>query len=149
MNETNLTEATGAGPEPGSSEHAGAEHSTHSQKRPQRDPAAKFPGVAAIALWMLLEALIGVMGVFTHHFATEASRLSVLAVATLLALAALGLLRMKRWGWALALAAAFLTSSYGVYVLLRYHQQNYWVMTLVNFVFFFYLVRPEILRRLR
>lgn len=118
-------------------------------KRPQRDPAAKFPGVAAIALWMLLEALIGVAGVFTHHFTSHAARLSVLAVSTLLALAGLGLLRMKRWGWALALAAAFLTSSYGVYVILRYHQQNYWVMTIVNFIFFFYLVRPEILRRLR
>jgi uncharacterized membrane protein (DUF2068 family) len=70
-------------------------------------------------------------------------------VATLLAFAALGLLKMRRWGWALALAAAFLTSSYGVYILLRFHQQNYWVMTLANFVFFFYLVRPEILRRLK
>jgi uncharacterized membrane protein (DUF2068 family) len=111
--------------------------------------AARFPGVVAIAFWMLLEALIGVAGVFSHHYATHASRLAVLAVTTLLALAALGLLRMKRWGWALALAAAFLSSSYGVYVILRFHQPNYWVMTLVNFVFFFYLIRPEILRRLR
>lgn len=111
--------------------------------------AARFPGVVAIAFWMLLEALIGVAGVLSHHFASHASRLAVLAVTTLLALAALGLLRMKRWGWALALAAAFLTSSYGVYVILRFHQANYWVMTLVNFVFFFYLIRPEILRRLR
>jgi len=116
---------------------------------PRRDPAAKFPGLVAIALWMLLESLIGVMGVFTHHFSSHASRLSVLAVSTLLALAGLGLLRMKRWGWALALAAAFLTSSYGVYIILRYHQNNYWMMTIANFIFFFYLVRPEILKRLR
>lgn len=121
----------------------------NSEKQPRRDPAARFPGVVAIAVWMLLESLIGVFGVLTSHFNTEASRLSVLAVTTLLALAGLGLLRMKRWGWALALAAAFLTSTYGVYVILRYRQNNYWVMTLANFVFFFYLVRPEILRRLR
>lgn len=114
------------------------------EKRPLRDPAARFPGVVAIALWMLLLALISVAGVLTHRFPT-----SVLAVSTLLALAGLGLLRMRRWGWALALAAAFLTSTYGIYVILRYHQNNYWVMTLANFVFFFYLVRPEILRRLR
>jgi uncharacterized membrane protein (DUF2068 family) len=117
--------------------------------RPPQDAAAKLPGVAAIALWLLLEALIGVAGVFTGHFASHAARLSVLAVATLLAVASLGLLRMKRWGWALALAAAFLTSSYGMYVIVRFHENNSWVMTLVNFVFFFYLVRPEILRRLR
>lgn len=113
------------------------------------DAAAKFPGVAAIALWLLLEALIGVAGVFTGHFANHSARITVLAVATLLAVASLGLLRMKRWGWALALAAAFLTSSYGMYVIVRFHENNYWAMTLVNFVFFFYLVRPEILRRLR
>lgn len=114
-----------------------------------REPAARFPGLVAIALWMLLEALIGVMGVLSHRFSGQASRLGVLALCTLFALASLGLLQMRRWGWALALAAAFLSSSYGVYVLLRYHQPNYWVMTIVNFVFFFYLVRPEILRRLR
>ena len=118
-------------------------------KHPPPDAAAKFPGVAAISLWLLLEALIGVAGVFTHHFASQSSRMAVLAVATLLAVASLGLLRMQLWGLALALAAAFLTSCYGMYLVVRFHQPNYWVMTLVNFVFFFYLVRPEILRRLR
>ena len=118
------------------------------QKPRPDDSAARFPGVAAIAFWMLLEATIGVVGVFSRHFASHGARVAVLAVATLLALAGLGLLRMQRWGWALALAAAFLTSGYGIYVILRFHQQNYWVMTLANFVFFFYLIRPEILRRL-
>lgn len=119
------------------------------QKPRREDGASKFPGVAAIAFWMLLEAMIGVFGVLSHHFASHAARLAVLAVATLLAFAGLGLLRMRRWGWALALAAAFLTSGYGIYVILRFHEQNYWVMTLANFIFFFYLIRPEILRRLR
>jgi hypothetical protein len=140
MNETNPTDA-----EPESQK----EGLRPENNKPQPNSAARFPGVAAIALWMLFEALIGVLGVFTHHFISIASRFSVLAVSTALAFASLGLLRMKRWGWALALAAAFLTSSYGVYIILRYHQQNYWVMTIANFIFFFYLVRPEILRRLR
>lgn len=120
-----------------------------SAKRQRPAPAARFPGLVGIAIWMLFEALIGVAGVLSHHFTTHSSRLAVLAVTTLLALAGLGLLRMKRWGWALALAASFLTSTYGIYVIMRFHQNNYWVMTLVNFVFFFYLIRPDILRRLR
>ena len=119
------------------------------ERRDSKDSAAKFPGVVAIAFWMLLEAIIGVAGVLTHHFSSHGTRLAVLAVATLLALAGLGLLQMRRWGWALALAAAFLTSGYGIYVILRFHENNYWVMTLANFIFFFYLIRPEILRRLR
>ena len=125
------------------------EMSEPEQKPSPEDSAARFPGVAAIALWMLLESLIGVFGVLTGHFASHGARIAVLAVATLLALAGLGLLKMQRWGWALALAAAFLTSSYGIYIILRFHENNYWVMTLANFVFFFYLVRPEILRRLK
>ncbi len=32
----------------------------------------------------------------------------------------LGLLRLRRWGWALALAAAFLSSTFGVYSIPRY-----------------------------
>ena len=119
------------------------------ERRDLKDSAAKFPGVVAIAFWMLMEAIIGVAGVWTHHFSSHAARLAVLAVATLLALAGMGLLQMRRWGWALALAAAFLTSGYGIYVILRFHENNYWVMTLANFIFFFYLIRPEILRRLK
>ena len=108
-----------------------------------------LPGVAAIALWLLLESLIGVAGVWSGRFAGHSTRWTVLGLATLLALAGLGLLRLRRWGWALALGAAFLSSTYGLYSIVRFHQSQYWVLTLVNFVFFFYLIRPEILRRLR
>lgn len=112
-------------------------------------PSGSLPGIAAIVLWLLVEALIGVAGVFTGRFAGHSTRITVLLISTVLALASLGLMRLKRWGWALALGAAFLSSSYGIYTIVRFHQSQYWVMTLVNFVFFFYLVRPEILRRLR
>lgn len=118
-------------------------------KQADRQVRVGLPGVAAIALWLLLEALIGVFGVFTNHFAGRSTRNTVLAMATLFAVASLGLLRLKRWGWALALAASFLTSSYGIYCILRYHQSSLWVLTLINFVFFFYLIRPAVLRRLR
>ncbi len=108
-----------------------------------------LPGVAAIALWLLFESLIGVAGVWSGRFAGHSTRWTVLGLATLLALAGLGLLRLRRWGWALALGAAFLSSTFGIYSILRFHLSQYWVLTLVNFVFFFYLIRPEILRRLR
>lgn len=112
-------------------------------------PTGSLPGIAAIAVWLLLEALIGVAGVFKGQFTGHSTRIAVLAIATLLALASLGLMRLQRWGWALALGAAFLSSSYGLYSIVRFHQSQSWVLTLVNFVFFFYLIRPQILRRLR
>ena len=108
-----------------------------------------LPGIAAIAVWLLLEALIGVAGVLKGQFSGHSTRMAVLAIATLLAIASLGLMQLKRWGWALALGAAFLSSIYGLYSIVRFHQSQSWVLTLVNFVFFFYLIRPEILRRLR
>lgn len=112
-------------------------------------PIGSLPGIAAIAVWLLLEALIGVAGVFKGQFTGHSTRMAVLAITTLLAIASLGLLQLKRWGWALALGAAFLSSTYGLYSIVRFHQSQYWVLTLVNFVFFFYLIRPEILRRLK
>ena len=74
------------------------EMSEPEQKPSPEDSAARFPGVAAIALWMLLESLIGVFGVLTGHFASHGASIAVLAVATLLALAGLGLLKMQPLG---------------------------------------------------
>ena len=132
--------------EPHTSESANA---SAAASAPAAQEAATLPGVAAIALWLLLESLIGVAGVWSGRFAGHSTRWAVLGISTLLALAGLGLLRLRRWGWALALGAAFLSSTFGVYCILRLHLSQYWVLTLVNFVFFFYLIRPEILRRLR
>jgi len=123
----------------------------NSQVAPDNEPrpTGSLPGIAAIVLWMLAEVLIGVAGVFTGRFKGHSTRIAVLTITTLLAFASLGLMRLQRWGWALALGAAFLSSSYGLYCIVRFHQSQYWVLTLVNFVFFFYLIRPEILRRLK
>ena len=112
-------------------------------------PTGSLPGIAAIVIWLLLESLIGVAGVVSGRFSGHSTRITVLIISTLLALAGLGLMRLQRWGWALALGAAFLSSTYGLYSIVRFHQSQYWVLTLVNFVFFFYLARPEVLRRLR
>ncbi len=112
-------------------------------------PTGSLPGIAAIVIWLLLESLIGVAGVASGRFSGHSTRITVLVISTVLALAALGLMRLQRWGWALALGAAFLSSTYGLYSIVRFQQSQYWVLTLVNFVFFFYLARPEVLRRLR
>jgi uncharacterized membrane protein (DUF2068 family) len=113
--------------------------------KPATDPhAVLLPGMAIIALWMLVLCLIGLFGIMTHHFPVF-----VIVFCAMYAVAAHGLLKLRRWGWALSLAAAFLSMSYGVYVLFRFHQTPAVVMAVVNFVFFLYLVRPEVISRLR
>lgn len=108
-----------------------------------------LPGMAAIVLWMLVTALFGVFGVLRHHFPAGAQATGVLLISTLLAIAGFGLMRLRRWGWALSLAAVFLSMCFFFWSLFRFHQLQYIVMATVNLVFFLYLVRPEVRERLR
>jgi uncharacterized membrane protein (DUF2068 family) len=72
-----------------------------------------------------------------------------LILCSVFAAAGLGLIRMRRWGWALALGAAFLSMCFGCYSLFRFRQGQWVVMAVINLVFFLYLVRPEVTGRLR
>jgi hypothetical protein len=108
-----------------------------------------LPGMAAIALWMLTLAVLGVIGAISHRYPASGSRIVILILSTLFALAGLGLMRKRRWGWALTLGAVFICMSFGFYSLFHSHQGQWLVMALVNLIFFLYLVRPEVLGRLR
>jgi uncharacterized membrane protein (DUF2068 family) len=108
-----------------------------------------LPGIAAISLWMLILSVLGVAGVLTHRYPAGGTSIAILILSTFFAIAGLGLIRLRRWGWALTLAAAFLCAGFGFYSLIHSHQLEWLLMTLVNFVFFLYLVRPEVLERLR
>ncbi len=103
-----------------------------------------LPGMAAISLWMLGLALMGVAGVLTHHYPA-----GILILSSVFAVAGLGLIRLRRWGWALTLGAVFLCMCFGCYSLFRFHQGQWVVMAVLNLVFFLYLVRPEVTGRLR
>lgn len=116
-------------------------------KNPEAKPDAAgrlLPGMAVIALWMLAQCGLGLMGVLTRRLPWPAA-----IICAMFALAANGLLKLKRWGWALTLGATFLSMSYGAFVLFRFHQLPMIVMVVVNLVFFLYLIRPEVLERLK
>ncbi|MFT4114086.1 DUF2127 domain-containing protein [Silvibacterium sp.] len=106
--------------------------------------ASLLPGMAIVCLWMLGECALGLFGVITHHLPPIA-----LLVSVAFAVAANGLLKLRRWGWALTLAAVFLSLCYGCFLLFRFHQGPMIVMVVVNLVFFLYLIRPEVLERLK
>jgi hypothetical protein len=103
-----------------------------------------LPGMAGVALYMLVLASVVGFGAATGRF----PRL-FFAVCLLLVTAAAGLARLYRWGWALASAAAFLLMSYQAWAFLRTHQGQALVMSFLNLIFFLYLVRPEVRDRLR
>ncbi len=113
------------------------------------DAKLPLPGMAAISLWMLGLAVVGVVGVLAGHYASVGAKVAVLILSTVFALAGLGLIRMRRWGWALALAAVFCSVCFGCYSLFRFHQPQWLFTSVINLVFFLYLIRPEVTGRLR
>jgi hypothetical protein len=113
------------------------------------DSKLPLPGMAAIAIWMLALALIGVAGVFTGHYPSGGPRIGTLILCTVFAAAGLGLIQKRKWGWALTLAAVFCSVCFGCYSLFRFHQGQWAVMIVINLVFFLYLARSEVIGRLR
>ena len=107
-------------------------------------PARLLPGMALIGGWLLLLCLIGIIGVMTHHLP-----IFVLVFCACFAAAGDGLLKLRRWGWALALAATFLCMAYSFYLLTRAHQFPLLVPSVVNLIFFLYLIRPEVIERVK
>lgn len=103
-----------------------------------------LPGMAVIGLWMLVLCGMGLIGVILHRLSP-----GMLVICVMFALAANGLLKLKRWGWAMTLGAAFLSMCYAAYTLVRFHQIQMIAMLLLNLVFFLYLVRPEVIDRLK
>jgi hypothetical protein len=106
--------------------------------------ARLLPGIAAIAVWMFVLCLIGLAGVTMHKLP-----LVVVILCAAFAAAGQGLLRLRRWGWALTLAAVFLSALYGMWVVVKVHQMAELMMVGLNLLFFLYLVRPEVRGRLR
>ncbi len=113
-------------------------------KAPSPPGKIPLPGMAVISIWMLAQSGIATFGVLHHVYPG-----AVLILAVFFAAASIGLLRQRRWGWALALAAAFLSMCWGSYAIFRMHQEQWVVMAVVNLVFFLYLVRPEVMQRVK
>lgn len=110
-----------------------------------RQALLQIPGLAAIALYLLLLSGVIIFGVVAgRHYPVA----FLLFAATLIAASA-GLIMLFRWAWALALAAVFLLAAYNVWVFSTQHQGAALIQGLLNLVFFLYLVRPEVREKLR
>jgi len=103
-----------------------------------------LPGMAGVALYMLAISGVIAFGVVGHHIPPV-----FLVVSLLTACGSFGLLRLLRWGWALSLAATFLLMIYQFYLLFRLHEMPRGILGAVNLVLFLYLVRPEVIERLK
>jgi hypothetical protein len=103
------------------------------------------PGLVAIALYLLLLAGTIIVGVVSGgHYPPVFLVFSALFMA-----ASAGLFLLFRWAWAMALAAAVLLVGYNLWVFTSGHYLAALVQSLLNLIFFLYLVRPEVREKLR
>ena len=103
-----------------------------------------LPGLVAIAIYMLLVALQNIVSVVSSRTHSVDLIFSVALIA-----AALGLLRLLRWAWALTLAAVVFRAGVLFWQYAVQHNALILPLALLNLVFFFYLVRAEVRVRLR
>ncbi len=108
-----------------------------------------LPGVAGICMFLLLLALLNTFAALKGVFGAGGGRYGVLAVCTLLVVGVFGLLRMRRWGWAIVTAGALLLGAGYLFLFTRVHQAPMVVQALFGIVFFLYLIRPEVRERMR
>jgi hypothetical protein len=102
------------------------------------------PGVLAIGLYLLVLAGVIILGVAGGHYPAL-----FLLLAAAFMTASAGLILLLRWAWALALAAVFLLACYYAWFAASEHAAPPLVQGLLNLVFFLYLVRTEVRSKLR
>jgi len=108
-----------------------------------------LPGVAAICIFMILLTSINAWACLNGIYGTGAPKYGILTVCSLLAVGILGLLRLKKWGWALVTAGCLLFAAGDFFYFSKTHLARFFVRGLFVLMFFLYLVRPETRDRLQ
>jgi hypothetical protein len=108
-----------------------------------------LPGMALIGVFLLVFALINVFAAMRGAFGISAAKYSILSVCTLMVIGVFGLLRLRRWGWAITTSGCLLMAAGYFYGFHRTHIPPYIVLGLFDLVFFLYLSRTEVRDRLR
>jgi hypothetical protein len=118
----------------------------------EREIAAKkgqmLPGIAGICMFMIFMTMLNVYAGLHGAFGQGAAKYGILSLCTLLAMGIFGLLRLKKWGWALVSAGCLLLSMGDFFLFEKTHAGFFMVRALFALLFFLYLVRPEVRDRL-
>ncbi|HZY63034.1 MAG TPA: hypothetical protein VFE38_10935 [Edaphobacter sp.] len=108
-----------------------------------------LPGVAGICLFMLFLTMMNVFGALRNAFGSGITKYGVLSLCTLLVIGIFGLMRMRRWGWALVLAGCVLLFTGDFIFFEKMHAGFFLIRGMFSLIFFLYLVRDEVRSRLR
>jgi hypothetical protein len=126
-------------------ENGMSENAGDALPKPPKRELLPLPGLAAISLYLLVLAgviILGVVGGGHYPFL-------FLIFAAAFMTASAGLLLLLRWAWAMALGAVFLLACYNLWIFSSVRELPPLVQGLLNLVFFLYLVRTEVRVKLR
>ncbi len=112
-------------------------------KSPQPKRRLPLPGLAAIALYLMLLAGINIVGVARGDIRPVYLFFSAAFLAS-----AFGLLLLFRWAWVMALAAIVLMAGLFFWKFYGGYEGSNLVQGALNLVFFLYLIRPEVREKL-
>jgi hypothetical protein len=132
-----------------SDENQSNEREAEEIRRLEARAGGMLPGIAGISMFMILMTILNAFAALRGAFGTTTARYSVLGVCTLLAIGVFGLLRLKKWGWAVVTAGCLLLSSGDFYFFEKTKVGFFLVRALLVLVFFLYLVRASVRDRMR
>lgn len=115
---------------------------------PAGERSGMLPGVAGIGMFLLLVTMLNAFGAVTGAFGPGRARYVILLLCTLLMVGVFGLLRLRRWGWALAIAGCLTMSLGDIYAFSHTHVVFFMIRGLLEIVFFLYLSRTEVRERM-
>ena len=107
-----------------------------------------LPGIAAICMFMIFMTMVNVYAGLHGAYGAGVAKYGILALCTLLAVGIFGLLRLRKWGWALVTAGCLLFAAGDFFYFSKAHLGFFLVRGLFVLVFFLYLVRQETRERL-
>jgi len=107
-----------------------------------------LPGIAGICMFMIFMTMLNAYAGLHGSFGNGKAKYGVLSLCTLLAVGIFGLLRLKKWGWALVTAGCLLLSVGDLFYFEKTHATFFLVRGMFDLVFFLYLVRSEVRARL-
>jgi hypothetical protein len=113
-------------------------------------PATKqmLPGIAAVCFFMIVMTSANVYAGLNGAFGLGAAKYGILALCTLLAAGIFGLLRLRKWGWAIVTAGCLLFATGDFVFFSKFHSGFFLVRGLFVLLFFLYLIRQETRERL-
>jgi hypothetical protein len=108
-----------------------------------------LPGIALLGVCVIVLGLFNAFAAINGQFPGPTLNYGVLIISGMVIAGAFGMLALRRWGWALVLGAVLLIAILQLLKGVQAHEYPRFIISVLFFVFFLYLIRPEVRERMR